>query len=77
MALDSAGRPHISYYDLTNRSLKYAVYTGAAWHIETVDTVGEIRGREGTSIALDSADRVRISYYTTMGLKYATAEITE
>lgn len=38
LALDSSNRPRISYYDATNRSLKFAYWDGAAWHITTVDT---------------------------------------
>jgi hypothetical protein len=77
MALDSAGRPHISYYDLTRQTLKYAVYTGTEWHSEIVGDIGNVRGREGTSIALDSSDQVGISYYTSEGLKYALGLVGE
>jgi hypothetical protein len=58
MALDSAARSHVSYYDLSRQTLKYAVYTGVVWQLETVGQVVEVRGREGTSIALASENAV-------------------
>ncbi len=74
LALDSAGRPHISYYDRTNGDLKYAYFDGASWHIETVDSAGDV-GKD-TSLALDSNGRPHISYYdeTNRDLKYAWGE---
>ena len=32
LAVDSNNQPHISYYDSTNRDLKYARWDGSAWH---------------------------------------------
>jgi hypothetical protein len=61
LALDSNNYPHISYYDATNGTLKYAWWTGSSWNIETVDDRGDV-GRY-SSLALDSSDRPYISYY--------------
>ncbi|HII98396.1 MAG TPA: PQQ-binding-like beta-propeller repeat protein [Methanoregula sp.] len=76
LVLDSSGNPHISYYYLTggmsgNGDLKYAKWNGAAWIIETVDSSGDV-GKH-TSLALDSSDRPRISYWDLQNdhLKYA------
>src|SRR5574341_1308716 len=71
LALDSAGNPHISYYDYTNGNLKYAKWTGSAWNNQTVDSAGDVGWH--TSIALDSAGNPHISYYdyTNGNLKYA------
>jgi hypothetical protein len=72
IALDSQGNPRISYYDSTNRDLKYAYYDGTTWHIEAVDTIGFVG--EYTSLALDSGDNPHISYYYDLSdddLKYA------
>ena len=62
----------ISYYDYTNTNLKYAYYDGSSWHIETVDSYGDV-GMFTSSIALDSNDHPHISYYDVSwgNLKYA------
>ncbi len=71
IALDSAGNPHISYFDNTNFVLKYAYYNGSSWSIESVDTAERVGYY--TSIALDAAGNPHISYwdYTNRDLKYA------
>jgi len=66
LALDSSDHPHISYLSHERRGdsrrityLKYAVWNGAEWDIQTVGTaVGE-----GTSLVLDSNGSPHISYY--------------
>ncbi len=70
IVLDTAGQPHISYYDATNGDLKYARQSGS-WQVETVDSAGDVG--QYTSIALDGAGRPHISYYdaTNDTLKYA------
>jgi len=72
IALDSKGKAHISYYDVTNDELKYATNASGAWVITTVDSSGDVGGY--TSIALDSYGKAHISYYdwTNDDLKYAT-----
>jgi hypothetical protein len=64
LALDRAGRPHISYrgdLDLYNHTdLKYARWTGSAWEIQTVDSAED--GGWRTSLALDAAGRPCMSY---------------
>ena len=64
LALDSSGRPHISYYDGTGQNLNYARWTGGAWNIQTVESTPDITGATGlfTSLALDSNDNPHISY---------------
>ena len=72
IALDSKGKAHISYYDVTNYDLKYATNASGAWVITTVDSSGSVGGY--TSIALDSKGKAHISYFdiTNGDLKYAT-----
>ncbi len=75
IALDSADYAHISYYDDTSGSLKYATNASGTWVITTVDSVVlSEHANEGNSIALDSADKVHISYHDGVNevLKYAT-----
>ena len=74
LALDSANRAHISYYDGANGNLKHALQNGdGTWSLSTIDNSVNDVGRY-TSIAIDTADHVHISYYdATIGaLKYAT-----
>jgi threonine dehydrogenase-like Zn-dependent dehydrogenase len=77
LALGPGGQLHVSYYDLTNEDLKYATCAagctdGANWHAATVDAPENAGGF--TSLALDAAGRVHVSYYdlTNTDLKDAT-----
>ncbi len=69
LALDGAGRPHISYQG--NVNLKYAWHDGVNWQIETVDSNGGVGW--DTSLALDGTGYPHISYYDWANddLKYA------
>jgi hypothetical protein len=77
IAMDSANRPHISYYSYYTKGngidgdLMYARKIGPLWDIYTVDSDGDVG--YFTSIAVDSADVPSISYYDkTQGeVKYA------
>ena len=60
IAVDGSGYPHVSYFDATNESLKYAKWTGSNWSIGTVDTDGRVGLY--SSIALDSKGDPHISY---------------
>ena len=59
LALDSMGRPHISYREFNylswyNDDLKYAYWDGSTWQIQTVEWIGDVG--HYTSLALDSSD---------------------
>jgi hypothetical protein len=73
LVLDGAGRPHISYYDETNRDLKYTSFNGSIWQVETVDSINAVG--EYSSLVLDRDGRPFISYFdaTNADLKYASA----
>ncbi len=72
LALDSAGNPHMSYYDWRNGDLKYASWTGSSWSIQTIDSSGDVG--YSTSLEIDANDNPHISYLdnTNRVLKYAT-----
>jgi hypothetical protein len=73
IALDSANKVHIAYYDATDGYLKHITDAAGSWGLpEPVDTNGDV-GRNA-SIAVDSSDQVHIAYYdaTNGDLKYAT-----
>jgi hypothetical protein len=60
LALDSQGRPRISYYDATKADLRYAAWNGSSWNTDTLAGSGNV-GRD-TSIAIDRNDITHISY---------------
>ncbi len=61
LALDSAGRPHITHYEY---SLQHLYYDGTAWQNERVDFYGAAYG-EYNALALDSADQPHVAYTKT------------
>ena len=61
LALNSTGSPRISYYDETNKDLKYAAWDGSRWVITTVDSVKSVG--EYPSLELNAKGDPRISYY--------------
>lgn len=69
IAIDSMDYAHISYSD---GSLKYATNSSGVWVSTTVDSTGSVG--LNNSIAIDSNNKVHISYYdeTNSNLKYAT-----
>ena len=72
IAVDNENRPHISYFDYENWTLKYAQYNGNQWHREYVDLAGNI-GFD-SSIAVDDNNNIHIAYkggQTQGNLKYA------
>jgi hypothetical protein len=52
LALDFSGNAHMSYYDVSNGDLKYALQFGSTWIIKTVDSDGDVD--TDSSLALDS-----------------------
>ncbi|UCF86547.1 MAG: hypothetical protein JSV71_03440 [Nitrospiraceae bacterium] len=72
LAVDTAGKGHISNYNSSNGSLNYATNASGLWVQEPIDDAGDVGLY--TSIALDLSDNIHISYYdaTNGDLKYAT-----
>ncbi|MEW6407977.1 MAG: chitobiase/beta-hexosaminidase C-terminal domain-containing protein [Patescibacteria group bacterium] len=78
IASDSNNKIHISYYDRTGEDLHYATNTNSGgciadgWYCRVIDSPGNVGG--WSSIALDSNEKVHISYCddTNYALRYAT-----
>lgn len=69
LALDSKGRPHISYADpgtVSGTKLRYAYWDGESWRKQAVPLQSEVVGYY-TSIALDQNDRPSITFYEYRG----------
>jgi hypothetical protein len=68
LALDTANHPHISYLlkfvtgNVFTYDLRYAVFDGSAWTLETVDSQGTTGW--DSSLALTTTGAPRISYHT-------------
>lgn len=69
LALDSAGRPRMSYYDSVNHALKYTSWNGASWDTASV---ASIENGGDTSLALDASGNPRICYLDWSNLWYAS-----
>ena len=68
LAVDSDGNPHVAY---GQDHLYYAVWTGSAWDIQTVDPAWGVGAY--AAIRIDAGGHAHISYYdeTNGALKYA------
>jgi hypothetical protein len=75
MVVDSQGNPYISYDAYVKGILKCAHWDGKHWKVWEVDSRALRRSNYnvgmGSSLALDSDENVRISYYTDSDLRYA------
>lgn len=60
IAVDAAGKAHISYYDFSSAALKYATNATGLWIAAPIGSTG--MGGQDTSIGVDSTGRVHISY---------------
>jgi hypothetical protein len=60
--MDSKGNTHVAYIDRYTDQLKYAMFDGTDW---TMETISEAPGLLGADIDLhvDSLDRIHIAYY--------------
>jgi Bacterial Ig-like domain len=74
---DAGGRLHATYYDAVGDDLRYATCGGscqsqANWETATVDSGGDVG--QYTSLAVDGAGRLHVSYYDngSVDLRYAT-----
>ena len=77
IVVDADGHAHVSYLDATHHALKYATNAKGAWATYVIDDysfVGDayIDGGGYTSIAIDSAGAVHISYRGDARLRHAT-----
>ncbi len=61
LALDASGSPAISYYNDRDQDLMFAVFDGASWAIEAVETEGDVG--KYSSLAFDGEGRAHISYF--------------
>ena len=71
LAFSPSGQPAISYYDGSNRALRYASFDGFNWITETIDSEGDVG--TSTSLAFSPSGQPAISYYdlTNTDVKYA------
>ena len=77
LAIDDFGNAHIAYRNYDDSTLKYATNAEGFWNITTVDTEVSVDSDSEISLALDSNNKVHISYMSYYGsedenLAYAT-----
>ncbi len=79
LAVDSAGWPHLAYYDAYSSTVQYAWKDGADWHTQAVtDNIGGASTYTYCDLALDSLDRPHIAYYNegSNAIEYASYDGT-
>lgn len=59
MQVDAFGQPHVAYFDHHQGALRYGVFQGSAWALETVLSGVDVTG---ISLALDSAGNPHIAF---------------
>ena len=74
LALDTAGRPHISFIDRDIWHLQYAYYDGAAWQVQSVAEASTSNANQSTSLVLDALDQPCIAYLYEFDLRYLYAD---
>lgn len=60
IALDTAGKVHIAYYDYSARELRHATNASGPWVSEAIDAQGDVGLHVG--IASDGAGKLHLSY---------------
>lgn len=70
LALDADGQPHVSYFDDTNNTVKYAFKDAAGWHSMIVESLGWSTA-DSISLKLDVGGMPHIAYLAGEKLKYA------
>jgi hypothetical protein len=70
LAVDENDNVYISYYDVTNSKLKYAIKVNDSWNISFLADSGVVETY--SSLAVDSNGKLHISYEADGRLKYAT-----
>ncbi|MFP6872503.1 MAG: BACON domain-containing carbohydrate-binding protein [Verrucomicrobiales bacterium] len=65
------GKPCISYYDSTNRNLKFASFNGTKWSTETVDDSGSVGNHSSLGIASNGTPDISYQDLSSGNLKFA------
>ena len=62
-ALDATGNLHVTYMNYSRPAVKYALRTGNAWRIETVEALAAVAYPDRNSLAVDRWGRPWIGYH--------------
>ena len=62
MAVDNAGKAHISYFYDTDTSLRYASNTTGTWQVKTIDNDIDTWVGEYNSLSIDTTGNIHIAY---------------